>query len=245
MPSRPTSHPELPRILWLWVPVVLLAVQYLVRATGNENYGRWIRGERALIENLTVLFLAVGLVAGLLLLIRQRDALPFRWMVPWLVVMCLGTTYFMGEEASWGQHWFGWDAPESIAEGNKQDETNFHNNIVLERYLDHLPRNILSIAVFVGGVVVPLVRRVRPWSADSPRAWLWPTMVCFPAAAVASFVNLPERLCKMMDVPLPEPLDIGTGETEEWALGFVIMAYLLSLRARVKANSAAGGENAA
>lgn len=237
MPSPTPNRSELPAALWLWFPLTLLATQYLVRAWDESTYLRFIRAETGLIENLTVLFLAIAVITGLDLL-RRRSQLPFRWMTPWLVMICLGSFYFMGEEASWGQHWFGWDAPESIAEANKQQETNFHNNTSLEWLLDWVPRNLLSAAVGIGGFFVPLIwRGSRRWSEQNYRHWLWPTFVCLPAAAIASFLNIPPRLFALAGSELPSALDIGAGETEEWALAFVIMIYLLSLRSRLNFGS--------
>lgn len=46
----------------------------------------------------------------------------------WLLVsgLCLAVFLIAMEEASWGQHWFGWGTPEVFA-ANRQNETNFHN----------------------------------------------------------------------------------------------------------------------
>ena len=68
-------------------------------------------------------------------------------------LFCLGCLYFGGEEASWGQHWMGWDAPDQWAALNNQNETNLHNsNGLAGSLLDQLPRNLLTLAALISAL---------------------------------------------------------------------------------------------
>lgn len=231
---------ELPSWLWIGVPPGIVVLIVGAKLIGEDVYDRWIRSEWGAIENLTVLYLAIAVVTGVLVL-RRRRQLPSVWLARWYALLTLGCFYFLGEEASWGQHWFGWETPEGFAELNDQRETNLHNLGAPDWLLDNLPRNLLSGLAVLGGILIPLRwRGRRRWPASDPKDWLWPTVVCIPAAIVASVVRIPTRVAEAAGEELPRVIDFSPGETEEYALAAMLMIYFLSIHRRL-ARRAAGG----
>ncbi len=227
------------------MPPGVVAVQILFKAVGEDGYRRWLRGELGVVENLTVLFLAVSVVTALrMFLLRKRVASPL--FGPFVLVMALGCFFFAGEEASWGQHWAGFEPPEAVARRNDQGEFNLHNDPFFEKVLDQLPRNLLTAAALIGGIAAPLLLRRRgrpgPRFEGGPGGWIWPTMVCLPAAVVAVTVTLPEKLFEALDREVPYLIDISPGETKEFCLGLFLMCYLVTLHRALKAQPQARAE---
>ena len=149
----------------------------------------------------------------------------FLW---WMMILVLGSTYFAGEEVSWGQHIFGWEASEYWQSLNDQGETNLHNTGPL---FDQVPRALLSAAALVGGVLVPLYfflakRRLRKTSLHY---WLWPTYECIPAAFFSILVSWHEKVYQILDVEIPVVVDVRAGEVKESLLALFIMVYVMSI----------------
>jgi hypothetical protein len=225
---------ELPRWLWLWFPPLILLVQFGAKLAGHETYRRLVRSELGLVEVGTVVMLVIALVVAVRLFLARRT-LPAPWLGVWMGLFSLGALYFAGEEASWGQHYFGWSTPEALAAVNAQQETNIHN---IGGVFDQLPRNVLALGILVGGVVLPIVRRRRhgAWvEAEGPMRWLLPTVVCLPTAVLASLVSLPEKLFEAAGREVPDLIEISPGETKEYYFGLFLMLYVLSLARRLRA----------
>lgn len=89
----------------------------------------------------------------------------------WVALLVLGCIYYVGEEISWGQHWFGWGTPDSWMGVNDQGETNLHNTSTL---LDQVPRMLLTITAVAGGVLIPvyLLVRNKRFSSNEFFGWL-------------------------------------------------------------------------
>jgi hypothetical protein len=154
-------------------------------------------------------------------------------------LFALGALYFAGEEASWGQHYFGWSTPEALAAVNAQEETNIHN---IHGIFDQLPRNLLTLGVVVGGIVLPIARRRRAgaWvAAEGPLGWLLPTVVCLPTAVLGTVVSLPEKLFEAAGSEVPTLIEISPGESKEYYFALFLLLYVLSIARR--AGQAASG----
>ncbi|MGH7927375.1 MAG: hypothetical protein ACREQV_06245 [Candidatus Binatia bacterium] len=237
--TRESIHPsdfrDLPAWLWLWLPLILLIASYLGALPGKVFYERYFGGEAGIVEVLTLLFLFTAAAFGVRALFAIRRWGDWR-LFTWVVLFILGCVYYAGEEASWGQHLAGWDTPGRWADMNDQAETNIHNLTGIGLVFDQLPRNLLTLAVFIGGVVMPLWRRYKRRALDPEHLpyWLWPTMVCLPAAMLAVFISVPEKVLEALgfkDLPL---LNISAGETKELYLGLFLMLYILSMNRRLR-----------
>lgn len=230
---------SIPTWLWLWAAPAIVVAQVATKAASESAYRRWLRGELGIVENLTVVFLLGALVCALYCFSR-RERVRSRLFGPFAIVMALGLFFFAGEEASWGQHWFGFAPPPEIAARNDQGEFNLHNDPFFEKILDQLPRSLLTLAALVGGTIAPLVRRRRgiagrDFQSPGMAGWIWPTIECLPASVLALTISLPKKLFEGLGKPPPAALDISPGETKEYCLALFLFVYLLGLALAVRA----------
>lgn len=227
----------LPRWFWLGVPILLYFGHYLARAfLSHPVYDAWLRHEAGLTESGTVLLLALALAGGLYVTrwaVRTGD----RRLMLFFGLFALGCLYFGGEEASWGQHWFGWATPEEWRALNNQAETNLHNsNALAGSLLDQLPRNLLAIAMLVGGAILPLVRRARGvvYAPGTVRYWIMPGIECVPIGFIAPLASIPEKLFEAAFDEVPFPFDIDAGEVKELMFAVFLALYIVAVIARIR-----------
>ncbi len=200
--------------------------------------------ELGLAETSQNIFLAVALIMAGLLLARANT----RWMRIWLGVVFLGVLYLLGEETSWGQHYFRWATDGWFAENNDQFETNIHNTSPL---FDQLPRNLLYLGMVVGGIAHPLLKLVRKGRGLIDNPWWWaPTMACLPPVIFAFISGAPKGLDKMLTNAGVEAWTNGfrleafigrASEMEECFMYFFFVVYLWSLGRRIKFRSGNDG----
>ncbi len=223
---------DLPAWAWLWFPPVMLLAELGTRLYDEPIYRRVWDSELGPLENGTVIVLLPGIVAGLLAL-RYRSLLPARWLVGWILLFVLGSVYLGGEEASWGQHWFGWQTPESLRALNDQQETNLHN---MSSWLDQKPRLLLELWVLFGGILLPLWRgRVGVLLPPGHWGyWFWPSRALLPTALLAILINVPDRLNDWFGLPIPPPFDIRLSETQEYYFALFLGLYLCSIFVRLR-----------
>lgn len=148
-----TQTRELPAVVYWGAPLLVVGAPYTAQWVGGRQ--AWLYGEAGAIEWLTVVFLLAAIIYAVRVLRLAAGRGP-RWLVVWALLLLLGAVYFAGEELSWGQHVFQWATPETWRQLNPQQETNLHN---VHALFDQLPRALLTLAAFVGGVAVPLYRR--------------------------------------------------------------------------------------
>jgi hypothetical protein len=181
-------------------------------------------GGTGAVEQLTVLVLLPGIAAGAWALLARRIA-P-RSARAWLGLWVAACLYFAGEEASWGQWWFGWETPEALAALNDQGETNLHN---VSSWLDQKPRALVEVFVLLAGVLAPLARRAAaadPAGAPHRADWVVAPRALLPAA-------LPFVLVRAAGW-LPGDLPLGDSELRELALAWFLAWYLGSFAARAR-----------
>ena len=231
MDGRPPSW------LWLWLPVAFYILVIGSLLVSDEFHFWVVNDERGLGENLTTLFF-LGSALSAFLIFRRRAAFahhPLKWTFPVIAVVAI---FVAGEEASWGQHFFGWGTPDWMVELNKQDETNFHN--MAERALDQKPRAIISILIFLGGVVGPLLHKKDKLTflkSYPVLNWLMPTTALIPAALLTFIPRLPDRIQANIDVSLGPMFNMPTRhyqEIQEFYIGLFIFLYLLTLLLRLR-----------
>jgi hypothetical protein len=222
------SDRDVPAWLWLGLPPASLALVWLARAQGEDVYRRWAHGESGLVENGTIVVLAIAAVLGVRLLLEGRRGvheLPASWL--WLFVA--GTLGFAGEEASWGQHWFGWGTPELLFASNEQDETNLHNLSGAGALFDQIPRTALTLAALAAVAAPFLGARLAHWLGSL--AWAAPTHVCLPAALGALVIRPLEWLAGACP---PRGFELDAGELKELFLAQLLMIWVLSLTIRAQ-----------
>ena len=213
-----------PDRLWtLWLPVGLAVLLSLLGTLAPGLYDAWLNDERGGVELAQwLVLLGAVLVAARLLArpeVRRRPAL-----LAWDALAGLACFYVAGEEISWGQHLAQWNTPEYWRAVNDQQETNLHNT---SSWFDQKPRTLLEIGVIVGGLLAPLLRRLRPGAFRGLVDLLAPTAATVPIALVAEFAGLAKRL--EMNV------FFRPSEIQELYFYLFAFAYLVVLQWRAKA----------
>ena len=115
----------------------------------NNNFFLNFWNENGLIENSQLLFLAISIF----FLIKTKSKLNNKKSIInfFFLIQIIGLIYYLGEEISWGQHFFNWSSPEFFVSYNNQMETNIHN---ISNIFDQLPRTIVLLWC---GLSVPIV----------------------------------------------------------------------------------------
>ena len=103
------------------------------------NFFKDILNENGLVENLQSVFLFFSIYY---LIISFKKFRLNKIIQIFLTIKILALIYYLGEEISWGQHFFKWLSPEFFIINNNQGETNLHN---ISNLLDQLPRTLVMI----------------------------------------------------------------------------------------------------
>lgn len=232
-----TDRHEISPVWWLFFPVTFFVVRYAASIFTNRTTGleSWFRNELGIVENLTVLFLIAAMIYTLYLLKRYGGLLNLTPKI-FLSLYCLGCLYFAGEEASWGQHWVGWESGEYFLAHNDQQETNFHNTSAL---LDRKPKAIVSFLIFIGGIVIPIILYRKALKIDYTKAmwWIFPTWVCLPTAFFATFSTWPSKVEHNTDWHFYFD---QSQEMKEFYIAYFFLLYILSLGRRIHRLQASG-----
>ncbi len=260
MIKLPTYNPEpgdIP-VRAVWIGCIALYVLYLIAAlalphevllqgparhpvTGEPNW------EFGLLETTQNLFLAAALIMAGVMCARATRLL----LRVWLALVFIGLLYLLGEETSWGQHYFRWGTDGWFAEFNDQAETNLHNT---SHWFDQVPRNFLYLGMIVGGLIHPLLKLYRNGRGLIDQPWWWaPTLASLPTVVFAFLGGAPKAIDKFVrnvaDLTgqgLMGPwadgfrLETFVGRASEWEECFMYLffvIYLWSLASRLKFRS--------
>lgn len=231
---------ELPRGLTHVFPLLILVV-FPIAFISPETFAYLVEYEDdlyaqtgssfAVVENLTVLFLLPGIVAGAWVWLKYRSEFPRAWIGHWVLLWTFAMIYFAGEEMSWGQWYFHWESPEWFIENNRQEETNLHNT---SSWFGNRPRRLVMALIFVTGFFIPLYRMVKglkPYESTSWKYWVMPTQALMISAAVFMVFRISDWL------PWEVMNQFGTGELREYGVAVFLSLYMLSLYVRTKAHS--------
>lgn len=179
-----------------------------------------------LVENLTVIFLLPGIIAGLYAFTLQRRLMQPGWAAYWLLAWILACIYFAGEEISWGQWYFGWDTPEAFSRINDQNEMNLHNT---STWFDQKPRALVELWIFLGGLLLPVYRHFqRPMEKQRWDYWINPVGSLVSAALFFTLV----RFAGWINDPDINNL-FGSSELREMCVAVFLSLFLLSYPARL------------
>ena len=227
---------DLPRWLVIAAPIVVQAIVLIVALINPDAAAGMVAKEQGIVEHLTVVVLLPGIALGAYgaFLAFKRKLMPQWWIPGWIMMWVLACIYFGGEEISWGQHYFGWDTPESLTELNDQDETNLHN---MSSWLDQKPRLLVELWVIIGGIIIPIVHRIQGAKAPGVKRfdyWCWPTAACF----VAACMMVVSRIAEGLEDAMPFITPLASSETREYATAFFLSLYLISYAWRVRSFAA-------
>jgi hypothetical protein len=222
----------------VWIACAALYVVLMALVFTAPQIARGELGAMETVQNLTLL---IALVLMIRLVFQANEPL-LRY---WTLLMAVGTFFLLGEEISWGQHYFGWATGGVFEQINDQGETNFHNSE--GGWLDQKPRAILLFGMILGAVVHPLVKYFRNGRGlfDNPW-WLAPTLVCLPPVVFSQIGALPERIDDLNDSLNFWAFSVQgftnnyrSSEMEEVFLYAFFITYTLSLAYRLKLRKAA------
>lgn len=227
---------DLPIWWWAGIPAVMLLLTLYAYFNSAELMTLLIRRDEhpdggGIAETGTVLVLLPAILAGIAILRQYRDRLPL-WMLGWLAGWVLACIYFAGEEASWGQHYFRWGAPEVLRGLNDQNETNLHN---IGTWFDQKPRTLVELWIVFAGLIVPVIHRLRPRALYADREWarwFWPTAIGMPTVLVFLFSFIVALIAKKTG--RPDLHQLGSNELREFYIAFFMSIYLLSFWYRLR-----------
>lgn len=97
-------------------------------------------GENGAVENFQAILLFLSII--ILIYFTISYSANNKFIHIFLILHILGLIYYLGEEISWGQHFFNWSTPEFFKLYNLQDETNIHN---ISNIFDQFPRTLVLI----------------------------------------------------------------------------------------------------
>ncbi|NRG18575.1 hypothetical protein HPQ64_12830 [Rhizobiales bacterium] len=172
------------------VPTAVFFALMTIGYVSPAAYEAYFNGETAYLEILHIILpLIAAIMSFRLILAFRRDGNPP--MTAFSVLAVAASVFAAGEEASYGQHFFGWEADGVFLELNDQRETNLHN---IGSWFDQKPRAILEVITILAGLVVPFMQEwVRGWLPKFMKPYV--TGFWFmPIAILIQLSELPKRL---------------------------------------------------
>ena len=178
IPQDSTPHDELVgvdrRIPWgLTLGGVLVALGTYAVLFGDGHTIFAFAGKEQLFEHLSAWLFLLACLFSLAALDHAR-----RRGAPWLRRLAFGFLalfFFLafGEELSWGQHFLGYETPESLRGINQQGEFNLHNLSIIDSRTDSGERSLMRLLFnsnrlfdyFMIGLflILPVGHRFMPW----------------------------------------------------------------------------------
>jgi hypothetical protein len=212
---------------WLVYGVtVALWIYTYIDHMNSLSSGAPVNREYGLIENATAFFLFLAIIFFILCL-KKSQSLGEKM---WLLILIVGSVYFLGEEISWGYHFFHYDVGEKWSSVNEQKEPNLHNlGAIWGIIFKELPRQLVSIAVVIGGLLGVVADRTESWPKNTSLRQLIPSGDTLFVAIIANVVSAPEKIFThiLTKAQTPKWLLLGNdaGELKECLLALFIMLY--------------------
>lgn len=180
-----------------------------------------------LIENLTVIILIPGIIAGVYSFLHLRHITKIWWIPYWILMWSLACIYFLGEEISWGQWYFQWETPEGFSQVNSQNETNLHN---ISSWLNQKPRALVELWIFVSGILFPIYSQfIQKQNTVNWQYWFFP----LPSIITAAIFFMVVRGAKWLGNQDIQHL-LGHSELRELCVALFLSLFLLSFTVREK-----------
>ncbi len=229
--------------LYLGFPLLICSIHY-VWGLLRPDLVPWLTNEFGFVEIATMVILASTIFISLGCIYRTwNQNCPTLKLVIWILL--LGSIYFLGEEASWGQHILyklGWQPPYHLVDNNMQHEITIHNHAdpILRFVFGLLPKHALTLFALVGGIIVPMIRRFSTVSSTVITHWAWPTWPCIPTCFLILVVTFPRKVLQNtwgsseFLSQIPTIFTVHPGELKEALIALFIFFYQYSLYLRRK-----------
>lgn len=226
----PRDTYSLKPIWWFWTPWVLAFGVAVLNAVLPPEQRQYLYIENGVLESLqAIVALAAAGVGVSCLRHCKGDKLLFAWVL----VAVLGSLYIGLEEISYGQHLLKWSTPELWAQLNDQNETNFHNT---SHWLDQKPRQLLTVGVIVGGMIIPLLQKYKPKVLPERFAIFYPEGALFWTSALVILSRIAKTLHKEGIITIYD----RASEVNELYVYFFVLLYMIMLRPKILARKPAG-----
>ena len=220
----PSYDDKLPPILWFWIPLGTILFQLIGERFIYQDYMAWVVGENGPYELVQFIVITLALILAVRILVGMDRS--DKYMTTWIALAAVCCFYVSGEEISWAQHFAKWNTPEYWASFNDQNETNLHNT---SSWLDQKPRLLLSIGVYVGGIIIPLLLKYKPSFVPSSLAQIYPTRAFIVTASICVLIRSLDIYGDMTNVHV-----FGrSAENEELFLFYFVFLYLLLMKKRL------------
>jgi hypothetical protein len=221
--SSDKAKATLPTLLWLILPVLYIVIQVCMEIFLSNEALQPMHTEGGAIEIMQFMIMLPATITAAWLAFKVKD----KFLKLWLLAAALGCFYITGEEVSWGQWIYGWTTPDFWSGVNDQNETNLHNTTA---WLDQKPRALLFIGIVFSGIIVPILRRVRPEWIPSRFGVLLPSDALF---VTSLGVLLPYLVQEISDVFFDTNLFLRVSEVQEVYIYYFLLLYLLDFHKRV------------
>jgi hypothetical protein len=218
----------------LGLPIAILVPVLLIHHLNPEFYRAYVLPEGYGFLELSQFLMAAGASVLCFRALGYNVVKGSRLLWIALLFFALAAFYIAGEEHSWGQHFFNWNTPAYWSEINRQQETNLHNT---SAWFNQRPKLLFDNAMFIGGLLVPLIQL---WTGPFRRpllALLTPSIAIALPAAIALAFKIVDDLGK--DV-IGTSLFIRPSEVVETFQYLYMLMYVVVLRRRLAALDAAG-----
>lgn len=214
---------------WMGIPIAIAVALFVVHTYWPEFYLERILPEHTgLLENSHFAFPFAGLVLCIRMFWKHNlSALPLLKIA--VAIFAIACFYIAMEEESYGQHLFKWNSPEGWDQINRQNETNLHNT---SYFLNQFPQTLLQIAIVVGGIILPIVRRFTGTLKPPILDFLTPPAAIMPVGIIAMLFKQLDRFQKdgvIESVVLTRP-----SEAAETFFALFILFYLIMLYRRTR-----------
>jgi hypothetical protein len=234
---------HVPKSLYWYTPLTIMIglILCFIFIEQGPFYEWLLRSEYGVIENLTILYSFIGAIISFKLIGMSKNLPYTKFFKVWFTLFTIALIYLGGEEASWGQHIFGWESSEYFLENNQMYETNLHN---LTPQMEQVPKILLHLAAIFGGLIWPLLIYLKKikLTPDSLYDWVMPNKTVVMSCFLAIAVRLWERYYAWMQIK-PEYAERDAfkelKEANETFLVLFILIYLISIFYRIKAQKKA------
>lgn len=219
----PYDKYSLKPLWWFWLPWAIGIGVAVLNAMLPPEQRQFLYVENGFLEDLQALVAFAAAGVGLACL---RHCKEDKQLFAWVLIAVLGSLYIGLEEISYGQHLLKWDTPELWAQLNDQNETNLHNT---SHWLDQKPRQLLTVGVIVGWILMPLLRKYKPKLLPERFAIFYPEAALF---WISTWVIL-SRLAKTLHKEGIVTLYDRAAEVNEFYVYYFVLLYLIMLRTKI------------
>lgn len=214
---------------WLGIPIAIAIALLVVHTYWPAFYLDHVLPEHTgLLENSHFAFPFIGLILCIRMLWKHNlGALPLLKIA--VIIFAIACFYIAAEEESYGQHLFQWSSPEGWDKINRQNETNLHNT---SYFLNQFPQTLLQIAIVIGGIILPIVRRFTGQLKPPIIDFLTPPAAIMPVGIIAMLFKQLDRFQK--HGVIENEILMRPSEAAETFFALFILFYLIMLYRRTR-----------